>query len=185
MNRVLIPDDVQEFPVSYVFRTYAPELGSAAVAFSRAVYERTQLSLREMEAARVRTAYINGCLLCKGGRAARDFDTHLPVSDVPFERPMSSRGAVPDEAFYGAIAHWRDSNLFTERERLAMEYAERIGEQPRSLEGDEDFWRRIRAEFDDRQLVDLTISISSWIALGRVMHVLELDNVCAPVHEMA
>ncbi len=185
MNRVHIPADVEEFPVSYVFETYAPELGAAAMAFSRAVYERTLLSLREMEAARVRTAHINGCQICKGGRAARDFDTHLPVSDVPFERPMSSRGPVPDDAFYAAIPHWRDSNLFTERERLAMEYAERIGEQPRSLEDDEDFWRRIRATFDDRQLVDLTISISSWIGLGRVMHVLELDNVCAPLHEMA
>lgn len=185
MNRVIIPDDIEEFPINYVFTAYAPEIGEAAMAFSRAVYEYTRLSVREMEAARVRTAHINGCSICKQGQAVRDFDTHLPTSRVPFQRPMRSRGAAPDDAFYAAILDWRRSPIFSERERLAIEYAERMGEQPRSMQGDEVFWRKLREHFSDRELVDLTLSVASWIGLGRVMHVLELDSICAPLHAQA
>jgi alkylhydroperoxidase family enzyme len=184
MSRIHIPDDVNEFPVSYAFRTYAREIGEAALNFSGTVYDHTLLSLREMEGARVRTAYINGCAICKKGRAARDFDTDFAPTGTAFSRPMSSRGAIPDEAFYAAIPHWRESALFSQRERLAIEFAERMGERPHSLEGDEAFWHRIHAHFSDREIVDLTLSIASWIAMGRVVHTLELDAVCALPHEL-
>ena len=185
MSQIHIPNDVSEFPVTYVFRENAPKLGEAAMNYSRAVYEHTLLSLREMEAARVRTALINGCSICKNGQAARDFDTHLPTSDSPFARPMSSRGAVPDDQFYDAIGNWREFALFSERERLAIEYAERMGLDPQSLPGDEAFWSRMHAAFDDREIVDLSLSVASWMGLGRVMHVLGLDTVCMPLHQAA
>jgi alkylhydroperoxidase family enzyme len=181
MTRVSVPDDTAEFPFNYVFSTYAPEISKAAINFSRAVYEHTLLSLREMEAARYRTALINGCMVCTQARAARDFDTHMPTSSIPFERPMSTRGPAPDESFYSAVTDWQNARIFSTRERLAIEYAERLGERPRSMQGDEAFWSRMRTNFSDREIVDLSLSIGSWIALGRVSHALELDTVCIPV----
>ena len=34
--------------------------------------------------------------------------------------------------------------------------------------------------FTDKDIVDMTFAIGSWIALGRLTHVLELDGVCMP-----
>lgn len=179
MSQVHVPEKLAEFPVNYAFNQYAPEMGDAMVNLSLTVFEHTRLSLREMEAARMRTAQINGCTICQSGRAARDFDKQLPTSGRILARPMASRGAVPDDAFYDAIENWEASGAFTPRERLAIEFAERMGEQPRSLQGDDVFWDRAHSLFSDRELVDLALSIGSWIAFGRVTHVLELDSICS------
>jgi alkylhydroperoxidase family enzyme len=149
--------------------------------FSRTAYESTLLSLREMEAARVRTAQIPGCMICTQVRAARDFNTQLSERDAAFKRAMRSRGPDPDAACYAAIDRWRSSSSFTDRERLVMEYAELMGERPQAFAADEAFWRRVHDQFDDEELVDLTLSIASWIAMGRVLHTLGLDTVCMPM----
>src|SRR3546814_17141107 len=77
MPRVHVPDEHQHDPSAYVWTAYAPEIGAAAANYSRTVYERSTLSLREMEAARIRTADINGCHRCLGMRAARALPGHL------------------------------------------------------------------------------------------------------------
>ena len=53
------------------------------------------------------------------------------------------------------------------------------------MEGDESFWAQMHANFSDNELVDLSFSVASWIAFGRVTHALELDTVCTPVHRAA
>jgi alkylhydroperoxidase family enzyme len=182
MSRIQIPDDLVD-PWTYVLETFVPNIGSAAIRFSRAVYEHTQLSLREMEAARYRTALINGCRKCQIGRAARDFNTQLRVGDQPLERPMTSRGPVPSEDFYQAVLDWRTSPQFTARERLAIEYAERLGKEPQSFEGDEPFWLSLKTHFSDLELVDLSLSIVSWIAFGRLAHALQIDGTSCMVSD--
>ena len=177
MSRVYIPDTVTDSPISYAFAAYAPKLTAAMDDFQYAVYEHTLLTVREMEAARIATAHINGCLVCKPAQAARDFNRALPKANArPFTRPMDTRGPAPGDDFYAAVADWRHSTLFSARERLAIEYAERMGQRPQSLEGDEEFWTRMKSRYSDHELVDLTVSIASWIAAGRVLHVLELDS---------
>jgi alkylhydroperoxidase family enzyme len=183
MSRVHTPSNIEEFPVNYVLREYGGEIGAAAMAFSRTVYEETELSLREMEAARVRTALINGCMICKQARAARDFDTQLPTSDAPFKRAMTSRGLAPDDQFYEQIGSWQNATIYSPRERLAIEYAERLGERPQSMGDDEPFWAAMHTHFSDREIVDLSFSIASWMGVGRVIHALELDTVCMAVPE--
>lgn len=181
MPRVHVPEAYAHDPSAYVWAHYAPEVGAAAGAFSRAVYEHATMSLREMEAARIRTANINGCALCMGMRAARDLGGHLARSGGNPDKAVSARGnPVPDEAFYDAVAHWRDASCFSERERLAIDYAERLGQAPQSMDHDEDFWARMHKNFSDAEIVDMTFAIGSWIAFGRLTHVLELDGVCMP-----
>jgi alkylhydroperoxidase family enzyme len=57
-----------------------------------------------------------------------------------------------------AVPNWRDSALFSEMERDALEYAERItitGERV-----DDELWARLRRHFDDAQLVELTAAVA-------------------------
>ena len=183
MPRVPVPAS-EPYPTGYVYSHYAPELGAAASGFSMAVYRHSKLSLREMEAARYRIALINGCIMCQAHRPL-EFDALTAGHGTPLERPMASRGEVPDEAFYAAVHDWRASPLFTERERLALDFAERIAEQPRSFEGDEAFWDDLHAHYSDAEIVDLTFSTASWVAMGRVTHVLELDDTCARSERIA
>ncbi len=178
MPRVHILHENESAPSIFAFDHYARKLSRPAMGYSRAVYEHTELSIHEMEGARYRTALINGCAVCRTARAGRDFDTYMPGSDTPLERPMSTRGELPSEEFYAAVEGWRTSPLFSERERIAIEFAERMGEAPQSFAGDEAFWRRIKSHFDDNEIVDLTLSIGSWIAFGRATHILELDSLC-------
>jgi hypothetical protein len=42
----------------------------------------------------------------------------------------------------------------------------------------EAFWARLREHYADSEIVDLTLSIGSWIAMGLFTHVLGLDDHC-------
>ena len=177
MSRIELPPSSEAIPFKVAVDTYAPEIGAAAWAFSLAVYEKSLLSMREMEAARYRTALINGCNVCINTRAGRDMRSYATRTDGTNEGPMS-RGPAPDEEFYVAINDWATSPLYSERERIAIDLAERMGERPHSMQDDEAFWTRVHAHFSDAEIVDMTLAISCWIALGRVGHTLELDNIC-------
>jgi alkylhydroperoxidase family enzyme len=156
-----------------------PKMAAATVALSQAVYQETTLSYREAEAARIRIAHINGCLLCRDFRLV-DGLADLLRRQNSSERAniVDSRGEPPSPAFYEAVPDWRKSELFSDRERLAIEYAERIAESPRDLPYDDGFWERMHARFDEGEIVDLTYSITTWIATGRFVHALGLDGVC-------
>jgi alkylhydroperoxidase family enzyme len=181
MPRVHVPDEFADDPSAYVWSHYVPGIAAAAGSYSRAVYEQSKLSLREMEAARIRTAQINGCALCMGMRSARDLEPHLARSGGNPGLAVSARGnPVPDEIFYAEIENWRTWNGFSDRERLVIEFAERMGEAPKSIKHDESFWQKLHSHFSDTEIVDMTFSIGSWIALGRLTHVLDLDSVCMP-----
>ena len=186
MPHVAIPADFEADPSAYVWTHYAPEIGAAAGQYSLAVYENSKLSMREMEAARMRTAQINGCALCLTMRANRDLPGHIERSGGDVVKAGSIRdNTPPGEDFYNEVESWRDANGFSDRETLAIEYAERLGERPKGLKTDEDFWDRMHRHFSDAEIVDMTFSIGSWIALGRLTHVLGLDDVCMPTMPQA
>lgn len=157
----------------------SPDLAAAIFAFGKMPYEKARLSLREFEAARIRTAEINGCLVCQGFRAARDLPDMLGTGKQALQPALLGRGPAPDEAFYREITNWRGSALYNEREKIAIELAERMGLNPAPLPHDTEFWIRARSAFRDEEIADLVISIGAWIAGGRVLHVLGLDTVCA------
>ena len=178
MPRVFVPEEVGD-ELMAVVHYYAPEAAAAGSGFSTAVYRNTKLSHRIVEAARYRTAQINGCQTCQTWRAGRDLAPVL-ATENDVHTSFVNVGAPPDEQFYAAVEDWRTSPVFDERERLAIEYAERMGTDPHSFEADEAFWDRMHAAYGDAEIVDLTLSIASWMAMGRVMHVLDIDpQMCA------
>ncbi len=170
MPRIDVPDG--QDPLTYVWTELAPDLTTAAGRYSHAVYEKSRLSIREFEAARITVARINDCAICTNWRTARD---------VP------SRGLAADalpEAFYAQVA--RDGATgdgvegeridLTERERLAAEFAARYATDHRRM--DADLWDRLHAVYTDDELVDLALCVASWLALGRFNQVFDIDGAC-------
>ena len=147
-------------PIGFVWGELVPGIGPAAAAFSMAVYQHTTLGLREFEAARLRIAQINGCLFCLDWRTERD-------------------GQKVEEGFDAAVAQWRSAEAteaFDERTRLAAEYAERYALDHHNL--DEEFWSRMLGSYSQAEVVELTMCLGSWLAFGRLNHVLGIDAVC-------
>ena len=56
------------------------------------------------------------------------------------------------------VASWRDSKLFSEAERLALEYAERITYTDQKV--DDALVDRLKQHFTDAQIVELTAAIA-------------------------
>lgn len=176
--RIYVPEELYDNPTSYVAENYAPDILAAGYNFSRAVYQHCSLSLREAEAARMRTAQINGCLICKNWRSKRDLPSFFEFAGGDADTSFIMNGPAPDEAFYEAIEDWHDSSIFSDREKLIIEYAEGLGQDPQGIAANEDFWTRFKAAFSDEEITDLTFSIGSWIAMGRATHVLGMDTSC-------
>lgn len=176
--RLNIPMEAQSEPAAYVATNYARDIVADAFAFSKATYEHSRLSLREFEAARARTAQINGCLLCQTWRSDRDAGAYLAALGGGSESVATRGGAAPDEQFYNAVAEWRTSPLFSVREAIAIEYAEGLGLNPHGIAENDDFWQRAKAVYTDDEIVDLSYCIACWMGLGRVAHALGIDGVC-------
>lgn len=150
-----VPEDKD--PIAYVWGEMVPGIGPAAAGLSLAVYEHTTLGLREFEAARLRIAQINGCVFCLDWRTERD-------------------GEKVEESFAGAVEQWRTTDAFDDRTRLAAEFAERYAIDHHGI--DQDFWDRMSAHYSDGEIVELSMCLGSWLAFGRLNHVLGLDTAC-------
>jgi alkylhydroperoxidase family enzyme len=150
-----IPEDKD--PIGYVWGEMVPGIGIAASKFSLSVYEHSTIDLRAFEAARLRIAQINGCIFCQDWRTERD-------------------GKKVEAGFDDAVENWRTTDVFDERTRLAAEYAERYALDHHGL--DDEFWTRMFEHYTQAEVVELSMSIGSWLAFGRLNHVLGLDSVC-------
>jgi alkylhydroperoxidase family enzyme len=136
----------------------SPELGAAVGNLSGAVYGDRLIEPRVREVARMRIAQINGCNVCLAWRFPE----------------MADRG-VTEELY----AHVDDpaAGDYSVQERLAIEYAEKFALDHRSL--DDAFFARMKAEFTDAEIVELTAMIGDWLAFGRFNAVLDVAEACA------
>jgi AhpD family alkylhydroperoxidase len=131
-----------------------PELLATVTAMIDGPYKRSQLPAREREAARLRLAQLNDCTLCRDFRAG-----------------SARAGGATDDLY--AHVHDPDEGHYTERERLAIEFAERFALD--HLGFDDAFFARIRAAFTDPEILDLAICCGAFLGLGRVLAVLGIE----------
>ena len=134
-----------------------PEMAKGIGKFSAAVYGNTQLGVREREAARWTIALINHCVVCQDTRAERG-----PEAGI-------------DEGFYAEVANWRESEVLSDRERLAAEFAQRFALDHLTM--DDAFFDKMRTAYTDEELADLSICCGMFLGLGRMMAVV---GVAAP-----
>lgn len=176
--RVGVPEDNPD-PFSALGEYFSPQLVNAGKQFSQTVYKNTRLPLRVFEGARARTAEINGCMVCRAFRAKRDLSGFYDALGVDASTTVIENGDPPDEDFYQHVSDWKSYPAYSDRERVAIEYAERFCLEPQELATDENFWARAKSAFSDEEIVDLSQCVASFVASGRVAHVLGLDKVCS------
>jgi len=136
----------------------SPELGTTVGNLSAAVYGERLIAPRVREVARMKIAQINGCAVC--------MDWRFPE--------LEQRGV--DEALYDGVADPAVGG-YSAQELLAIEYAEKFALDHRSI--DDAFFERMKAEFSDAEILELTTMIGSWLAFGRLNAVLDISEACA------
>jgi alkylhydroperoxidase family enzyme len=133
-----------------------PEMGAAVNRLVDAAYNKSILPVRVREAARMRIAQLNECTVCLAFRA----DT------------VKAQGLSED--FYCQVGSTETDGTFTEQERLAMQYAERFATDHRGI--DDAFMDELKTCFSDAEILDLTICLSAFLGLGRMLHVLGITE---------
>ena len=77
-----------------------------------------------------------------------------------------------------AVAEYRTSPLFNDRERLAVEFAEKMALDHQSI--DDAFFAKLRATFSDPEIIELGMAIGQYIGFGRLLMVLDVEHpVCS------
>jgi AhpD family alkylhydroperoxidase len=138
--------------------TLRPEMGTMVEQMIKGVYQRSVLPAAEREVARMRIAQLNACSACADFRAASVVADG--VSEELYEH-------VADASTYPG---------YTDRQRLAIEYAERFATDHRGI--DEELFSRLRAAFSDPEVLDLTMCVAVYLGLGRALEVLGVDSSC-------
>ena len=154
MARITIPEGPGGDPVQVW--TLRPEMGDAVGVMIDAAYHKSRLPARVREAARMRIAELNDCNICHGYRAS------------------GFRAEGVDDELYANVSCYRDDDRYSPQEALAIEYAERFAADHRSI--DDEFFARLRASFADDEILDLTICLSTFLGLGRLLNVLGIDQ---------
>ena len=102
-----------------------------------------------LELVKIRASQINGCANC----------LHMHTSDA--------RKAGETEARIYLLDAWRESNLYSPRERAALTWTEALTKITQGHASDEDYGVA-RAAFTDEELIHLTLAITNINAWNRI-----------------
>ncbi|POA21365.1 alkylhydroperoxidase [Pseudomonas sp. FW300-N1A1] len=130
------------------FYTASPEALKAMIALETAV-SRLPLEKTIIELVKLRASQINGCAFC--------IDMHTADAIKGGETPRRLFG----------VSAWRETPFFTPRERAALAWTESLTLLSQTHAPDEDY-EQLSAEFDAREMVDLTVAITTINAWNRL-----------------
>ena len=133
-----------------------PEMAGMVQKMITTAYQSSKLPASEREVARMRIAQLNACNAC-----------------ATFRAPSVVEEGVNEE-MYQELDEWRSSPAYTERQRLAIEYAERFAVDHQRI--DDDLFRRLRNRFADDEILDLTLCLAVYLGLGRTLEVLQITE---------
>src|SRR5215831_8529685 len=136
-----------------------PEMAGMVDRMISTAYQRSKLPASEREVARMRIAQLNACDAC-----------------ATFRAPSVVEAGV-SEAHYEHLDDYRTWPGYSDRQRLAIEYAERFATDHRAI--DDELFGRLRAAFGDDEILDLTLCCAIFLGLGRTLEVLAVDEACA------
>lgn len=126
----------------------APE-GTKAMLALEASIERSGLEHGLLELVRLRASQMNGCAFC----------IHMHVKDAIKHGEAGMRIAMLDG--------WRESPLFTDRERAALNWTEALTRVAKTHAPDEDY-ALLKSQFNDTEIANLTLLVGSINAWNRV-----------------
>lgn len=139
----------------YRLLLHSPALAEAWFGLNNAVRWETRLDGRLRELIIIRVA-----ILCHAPYILRQ---HIP-------KLASAEGLQP--ADWEALATWRESSRFDERERTALAHADALTESGGATN---DAVAGLKPFFDERQIVELTVLIGAYNMNARVLNGLDLD----------
>ena len=134
-----------------------PELAQAVAAYDQAVWN-SRLDWRLHELVRMRIAQLNECTVCLSWRTPQALDAGVT------------------EALLLGVHRAAGNDDYTAAEKVAIEYAERFCTDSAGI--DDDLVSRLREHLDEGAVVELTLVIAKYLAFGRFMQVLGLDQTC-------
>jgi alkylhydroperoxidase family enzyme len=76
------------------------------------------------------------------------------------------------DELYNSVQHYHSSDEFSAREKLAIEFAERFAIDHRAI--DDELWSRMREQFNDQEMLELTVTVGFCVGLGRAYQVLDI-----------
>jgi uncharacterized peroxidase-related enzyme len=139
----------------YKVLLHSPDLANVWLDLVNAVRWKTELGGRLREIAIIRVGYLNKC--------AYVVKQHVPELSVP-------EGLSQEES--DALADWRTSKYFSERERAALAYADAM---TREVDVPDTVFADLRRHFSERQIVELTVLIGTYNMHTRVGQALQID----------
>lgn len=159
---------VPRFAYAVTRRRYGHVLGPVAVTahnpillagyttFELALERANRIDTRLEELGAMRASTMTGCPFCI------DFG----------EAHLAELGFTPEQL--RDVATWRESEAFSDDERLVLEYAEAMTETPVMVS--DELFDRLRARFDEAAIVELTASIALENYRGRFNHAVGLGS---------
>lgn len=127
----------------------SPESAKKYLEFNNALKARSVV--RELnDLVTIRASQLNGCGFC--------LDMHVKSAKIRGERELRLHH----------IAAWRDSPLFTERERVALAWTEALTNLPPHGIPDE-LYEHVRAQFNEEEIAELSflvVAINGWNRLN-------------------
>lgn len=155
MARIDLPDG-PELDIVKAF-SLRPELAAGAQAYDAAVWSST-LDWRLHELVRMRIAQANRCTVCLSWRTPQAIEAGIT------EELLASVGAPTVEAG------------FTPAEVVALEFTAQYATDSSAIT--DDLLARLQQHFDSGEIVELTLVLGKYLALGKFMQVLGLDQAC-------
>jgi AhpD family alkylhydroperoxidase len=133
--------------LSYLHQS--PELAKKLGELNGKIIEARTIERPIIDLVNLRASQINGCAFC--------VDMHVKEATIRGERPLRLHH----------VAIWRESPLFSARERAALAWTEVLTRVPPDGVPDE-IYDRVRAEFSEKEISDLAFAIVAINAWNRV-----------------
>ena len=131
------------------FSHQSPELAKKYLDFSMALRGAAIDKITQILVT-IRASQMNGCAFC--------LDMHVKEAKLAGERELRVHH----------VAIWRESNLFSARERAALEWTEALTKIPAHGVSDE-LYQSVREHFSEKELSDLSfciVAINGWNRLS-------------------
>lgn len=139
----------------YRLMLHSPALADAWFELNQAVRYGTEIDGQSRELAVIRVAILNNVEYVQ--RA------HGPAYAL-------KEGLTPEQV--SALANWRDSQLFSDRQRALLAYTDAM---TREIKVPEVVFAEVRKHLSERQTVELTILIGAYNMLTRFLQAIEVD----------
>lgn len=130
------------------YQQHAPALFKKFVEFSMSI-KASGIEPAIVDLVNLRASQLNGCAFC--------LDMHVKEATLHGERPLRLHH----------VASWRESTLFAPRERAALAWTEALTQLP-PLGVPDDLYDRVRSQFSEQEIVELTYAVTTINAWNRI-----------------